>query len=189
MRHLLAVSIITLLTASCAATTTSSTTDVANSKTEQRAIESVIFVKSSPPVSATQRRDQTLTVNKDLSTHFEIKDGYNKVLNEKTGTVTAKQFESLAGKLNTADYTRLKPKKRAQSLVGSPTNKLIVKSYQGAHRFIEGAMTEFPDELADVFAMQTQYVPTTPVAVKPKTVTKTEATDGAMPKDAVAAQE
>lgn len=170
MRSLLTLPLIALLTVSCAATTpTTGTVETAGDKTDQRAIESVIFVKSSPPLSATLRRDQTLTVGKDLSTHLEIKDGYNKVLNEKAGTITAQQFKALTDKLNKADYTRLRAKKRDEALVGSPTHTLVVKSDQGAHRFIDGAMTAFPAELAAIFDSQTEYMPTTPVppAAKP----------------------
>lgn len=160
MRSLLALPLIALLTVSCA-----TTTDTTSAKTDQRAIESVIFVKSSPPVSATLRRDQTLTINKDLSTRLEIKDGYNKLLNEKAGTITTQQFKALTEKLNEADYTRLRANKRDAPLVGSPTHTLVVKSDQGAHRFIESAMTTFPTELAAIFAAQTQYVPTAPAPV------------------------
>ncbi|CAA6813408.1 MAG: Unknown protein, partial [uncultured Thiotrichaceae bacterium] len=141
----------------CAATT--------GGKTDQRAIESVIFIKSSPPVSATLRRDQTLTINKDLSTRLEIKDGYNKLLNEKAGTITAQQFKALTENLNEVDYTRLRAKKREMPLVGSPTHTLVVKSDQGAHRFIESAMTTFPTELEAVFAAQTQYLPAAPAPI------------------------
>ena len=165
MRSLLALPLIALLTASCAATSTTDTAETASDKTDQRAIESVIFVKSSPPVSATLRRDQTLTVNKDLSTRLEIKDGYNKILNEKAGTITIQQFTALTEKLNKADYTRLRAIKRDAPLVGSPTHTLVVKSDQGAHRFIESAMTTFPTELETIFAAQIQYVPTAPVPV------------------------
>nr|CAA6830374.1 MAG: Unknown protein [uncultured Thiotrichaceae bacterium] len=160
MRSLLALPLIALLTASCATTSTGT-----SGKTDKRAIESVIFVKSSPPVSATLRRDQTLTINKDLSARLEIKDGYNKLLNKKAGTITAQQFKTLTEKLNEADYTRLRAKKRDAPLVGSPTHTLVVKSDQGAHRFIESAMTTFPTELEAIFAAQTQYVPTAPVPV------------------------
>lgn len=153
MRNLLMLPLIALLTASCTSTTDTS------GKTDQRAIESVIFVKSSPPLSATLRRDQTLTINQDLSTHLEIKDGYNKILNEKAGTITRQQFKALTEKLNKVDYARLRAQKRDEPLVGSPTHTLVVKSDQGAHRFIDGAMTAFPAELETIFAAQTEYVP------------------------------
>lgn len=153
MRNLLMLPLIALLTASCTSTTDTS------GKTDQRAIESVIFVKSSPPLSATLRRDQTLTISKDLSTHLEIKDGYNKILNEKAGTITRQQFKALTEKLNKVDYARLRAQKRDEPLVGSPTHTLVVKSDQGAHRFIDGAMTAFPAELETIFAAQTEYVP------------------------------
>lgn len=158
MRSLLTLPAMALLTLSCAATPTNESGG-SSSKTEQRTIESVIFIKVDPPVSATLRRDQTLTVNKDLSTQFEIKDGYNKVLNEKAGMVTQQQFTTLADQLNQADYTRLKPQKRAEPLIGSPTHTLVVKSDQGAHRFTEGAITTFPPELSGVFEAHTEYLP------------------------------
>ena len=156
MRNLLVLTAAGLLSASCA---TTSVTDENGNKTAQRDIESVIFIKSTPPLAANLRRAQTLTVNKDLSTRYEMKDGYNKLLTERSGTITRQQFTALADQLNAADYTRLKPQKRPQPLLGSATNTLIVKSDQGAHRFIDGAMTTFPEVLTDVFDKHTEYMP------------------------------
>jgi hypothetical protein len=171
MRKLLALPVIALLAASCATTSVTDTADT--SKVEQRAIESVIFIKSTPPLAADLRRAQTLTVNQDLSSRYEMKDGYNKILNEKSGTITRQQFNGLADKLNAIDYTRIKPEKRPEPLVGSPSNTLIVKSDQGAHRFIDGAMTVFPKEIAAIFDSQALYMPTTtaekPAAAEPAT--------------------
>lgn len=166
MRKLFVLPLIALLSVSCA-TTSTTTTDADDNKAEVRDIESVMFVKSTPPLAANLRRAQTITVNKDLSTRYEMKDGYNKVLNEKTGTITRGEFAKLADKLNAIDYARIKPEKRSEPLVGSPTNTLIVKSDQGAHRFIDGAMTVFPKEIAAVFETHTLYTPTTPATDKP----------------------
>ncbi|MEZ5536690.1 MAG: hypothetical protein R3F02_13825 [Thiolinea sp.] len=171
MRNLLVLTAAGLLSVSCA---TTSVTDENGNKIEQRDIESVSFIKSTPPLAANLRRAQTLTVNKDLSTRYEMKDGYNKLLNEKSGTITRQQFTALTDKLNAADYTRLKPKQRPEPLVGSPTNTIIVKSDQGAHRFIDGAMTTFPEALAEVFDNHAAYMPTASAAADKKEETAAE---------------
>jgi hypothetical protein len=163
MRNLLVLPFLALFSASCATTSmTGDGSDSTGNKTEQRTIDSVTFIKGSPPVAANLRRTQTLTVNKDLSTRYEMKDGYNKLLNEKTGTVTRQQFENLADKLNDIDYTRIKPDKRPAPRIGSRTNTLIVKSDQGAHRFSDGAMSAFPAEIQTIFAGHTAYMPSAP---------------------------
>lgn len=176
MRNLLAIPFLALLSASCATTSMTGDADSTDKKTEQRTIDSVSFVKSTPPLAANLRRAQTLTVKKDLSAHYEMKDGYNKLLNEKTGTITQRQFDVLADQLNAIDYTRIKPVKRPEPLVGSRTNTLIVKSDQGAHRFIDGAMTTFPAEIQAVFDMNTAYTPTAPAPAADQASTEEKAT-------------
>ncbi|PIE00546.1 MAG: hypothetical protein CSA79_03595 [Thiothrix nivea] len=176
MRNLLALPLIALFLVSCATTsmtapmTETKQTDRKNTdtivnkdnKTGQHTIDTITFVKNSPPIAANLYRTKTLTVNKDLSTRYEMKDGYNQLLNEKTGTITQQQFNHLADKLNTIAYTHIKSEKRSGPLVGSPTRMLIIKSNQGAHRFIDGAMTAFPAEIQAIFNGHMTYMPTAP---------------------------
>lgn len=148
----------TLLTA-CATTGTTDETVVAESKKPQREISSLTFISGGPAVPAQLRRDQTLRIDSDLSTKMEIKNGYNKVLSEKSGKITQEQFDAMTAKLNSANYIYLKPKPGAIPKPGSGKRTLVVSSDLGAHRFSSIGSTGFPDEIAEIFAMKDQLLP------------------------------
>lgn len=122
-----------------------------------RSIKSVTFVQSSPPNG--DRRKQTLVVNSDLSTEMTITDGYSKVLSSATGKISRSQFDALTTKLNTANYIRLRPSTKNRAAAGSGTQTLIISSDLGAHRFVNNPIQGFPDEIQDVYALKTQFLP------------------------------
>lgn len=159
MRLITIAALFALLLTACAATNTATTDSTATlNKTPKRAISSITFVNSSPPVSAKLRRDRSLTVDSELNAKSVTKDGYNTVLNEKSGKITRSQFNSMAAKLNAANYVQLKPK-QGQAAVGQGKETLIVSSDLGAHRFVNGAGTVFPAVIAEIFAMKDQLLP------------------------------
>ena len=147
-----------LLLSSCAATMTGGdSASVAENKIPQREIQSFTFISGSPPVSANARRDQSLKIDSDLNAKMVVKNGYNTVLSEKSGTVTQGQFDAVAKKLNASNYIYLKPVKAAAAVKGKQT--FIVSSDLGAHRFVNGGGVSFPAPIAEIFAMKGQFLP------------------------------
>ena len=148
-----------LLTA-CVTTNTATTTEATKtvSKVPTRDISSLTFINSSPPVSAKLRRDRSLKIDSELNAKLVTKDGYNTVLSEKSGKITQAQFDSITAKLNAANYVQIRPK-AGQSTVGQGKETLIISSDLGAHRYVNGGGTVFPEVIAEVFAMQGQLLP------------------------------
>ncbi len=138
-------------------TTTTEETATVN-KVPQREISSLTFINSSPPISAKLRRDRSLTIDSELNAKLVTKDRYNTVLSEKSGTITQAQFDSITAKLNAANYVQIRPE-AGQSTVGQGKETLIISSDLGAHRYVNGGGTVFPEAIAEIFAMQDQLLP------------------------------
>ena len=159
MRLITLCAVFAFLLTACATTNTANTNSTAAaSKVPKRDISSLTFINSSPPVSAKLRRDRSLTIDSDLNAKLVTKDGYNTVLSEKSGTITQAQFDSITAKLNAANYVQIRPK-AGQSTVGQGKETLIISSDLGAHRYVNGGGTVFPEVIAEVFAMQDELLP------------------------------
>ena len=156
MRSILALTLGAVLTSSCAMTA------VEPVNTEKAvpgsAIQSLTFIRSSPPVSAEQRRDQSLKIDSELNAMMQIKDGYNTILSEKEGKISQEQFDEVTAMLNKMNYVQLKPGP-AQFTPGQGVQTLIITSDLGAHRFVNGGTSGFPEPIAEVFALKDQYLP------------------------------
>ncbi|MEZ5480056.1 MAG: hypothetical protein R3E95_22020 [Thiolinea sp.] len=160
MRSILALSLVTFLTTSCALPMTEGG-DGADGATSdaKRDIQSVTFIQGSPPLSAELRRNQTLVVNSDLSTSLKVTNGYNAVLSEKSGTVTQAQFDAISEKLNSVDYIYLKPLRLEAPLVGGGTETVVITSDLGAHRFASSPTTRLPPLMQELYDNRSQYLP------------------------------
>ena len=156
MRSIFAFSLAAVLMSSCA--TSLNGGDSAEKAVPKREIQSLTFIESSPPVSAKLRRDQLLKIDSELNAMMEIKDGYNTVLSKKEGKISQKQFDEIAEMLNKINYVQLRPKP-AKPVPGKSSETLIITSDLGAHRFVNSGASGFPEPIAEIFALKTQYLP------------------------------
>lgn len=91
-------------------------------------------------------RTNSLTVIKnDLSTHLIIRDRTNKIIKEKKGKISQKQFDDLAKLLEKVNLTEIKSAKRSEPILGGNNSLMTIKTSKGEYSYRNGSDSTYPN--------------------------------------------
>lgn len=126
----------------------------------QGQIQAVAFTETSGSVGPIYWRKQELTVKRNLTTSYVVRNYQGTVLERRTGFISRVQFNNLTAALRAARFRQVTSINKPQpGPIGGGLLSLVVQTPNKRFEFEDNAAKAFPPGIASVFNTRYQYKP------------------------------
>lgn len=123
-------------------------------------IQAVIFQYGPGSISPEYHFSSKLVVNSDLTVVYSKEMSMTKAVIEKTGRITAQQFNELIKDIESVDLSQLKPRCLTHPIVGRFVETIIIKTDNREYTFDnKNTYRDYPEAIASLSVKRGQYIP------------------------------